>query len=55
MEVILTLDYSMTYEGALRVKQSLETNKDAKSKPQLPRFGMEMQMPEEYGLDRILW
>ncbi len=44
----LKLTYTLTPEGKLIVEQTLTVNPDAKHKPQLMRFGMEMQMPETY-------
>ncbi len=47
----LKLTYTMTPEGKLVVEQALTVNPEAKHKPQLMRFGMEMQMPKAY--DRV--
>ncbi len=47
----LKLTYTLTPEGKLIVEQALTVNPEAKHKPQLMRFGMEMQMPETY--DRV--
>ncbi len=44
----LKIVYTMTPEGKLIVEQALTVNPDAKQKPQLMRFGMEMQMPRNY-------
>ena len=38
----------MTPTGKLVVKQDLTVNPDAKEKPQLMRYGMQMQMPKEF-------
>ncbi len=47
----LKLTYTLTPEGKLIVEQALTVNPEAKNKPQLMRFGMEMQMPKAY--DRV--
>jgi len=47
-ESTLKLTYTMTPEGKLIVEQALTVNPEAKNKPQLLRFGMEMQMPKEF-------
>lgn len=47
-ESTLKLTYTLTPEGKLIVEQALTVNPEAKNKPQLLRFGMEMQMPKEY-------
>ncbi len=47
----LKLTYTLTPEGKLVVEQALTVNPEAKNKPQLMRFGMEMQMPKAY--DRV--
>ncbi len=50
-ESTLKIVYTMTPEGKLIVEQALTVNPNAKNKPQLMRFGMEMQMPKAY--DRV--
>ena len=45
----LTLTYTLTPAGALVVNQSLKVDADAKDKPLIPRFGMTLEMPEQYG------
>lgn len=47
----LKLTYTMTPAGKIIVEQALTVNPEAKQKPQLMRFGMEMQMPKAY--DRV--
>lgn len=44
----LTIVYTLTPEGKLVITQSMKVNPDAKEKPQLLRYGMKMQMPQEY-------
>ena len=45
----LTLTYTLTPTGKLIVEQQLTVNPDAAQKPVLPRFGMTLVMPEQYG------
>ena len=47
-ESTLKITYTMTPEGKLIVEQALTVNPEARNKPQLMRFGMEMQMPQEF-------
>lgn len=44
----LKITYTLTPAGKLIVEQALTVNPEAKNKPQLLRFGMEMQMPKEF-------
>lgn len=44
----LRLTYTMTPEGKLVVEQALTVDPNAEHKPQLLRYGMEMEMPQEY-------
>ncbi len=44
----LALTYTLTPEGRILVDEALSVNPDAKEKPQLLRFGMEMQMPQAF-------
>jgi len=44
----LVMTYTMTPEGKIIVNEKLTTDKEAKDKPMLMRYGMQMQMPEEY-------
>lgn len=48
LEASLKLTYIMTPQGKLVVTQALTVNPDAKEKPQLMRYGMQMQMPKEF-------
>lgn len=48
LEAKVKLTYTMLPTGQLIVKQDLTVNPDAKNKPQLLRYGMQMQMPKEY-------
>ncbi|MDE5738945.1 MAG: DUF4981 domain-containing protein, partial [Bacteroidaceae bacterium] len=48
LEATVKLTYTMTPTGKLVVKQDLIVNPDAKEKPQLLRYGMQMQMPKEF-------
>ena len=49
VDATLTMNYVFTAEGRLIVTQKLQVNPDAKHKPQLPRFGMQLVMPKDYG------
>lgn len=44
----LRITYTMTPEGKLVVEQALTVDPSAEHKPQLLRYGMEMEMPQEY-------
>ena len=44
----LKMTYTLTPEGRLVVCQELKTDPNAKNKPQLPRFGMQLVMPKAY-------
>ena len=48
LEAKVKLTYTMLPTGQLIVTQDLTVNPDAKNKPQLLRYGMQMQMPKEY-------
>lgn len=48
LEASVKLTYTMTPAGKLVVTQALTVNPEAKEKPQLMRFGMNMQMPKEF-------
>ncbi len=48
VDASLMLTYTLTPQSQLIVAQYLKVNKDAKSKPVLPRFGMTLVMPSEY-------
>ena len=44
-ESTLTLTYTLNNNGELTVEQDLKVNPDAENKPNLLRYGMELQMP----------
>lgn len=44
----LTLTYIVNPAGSLVVTQSLKVDPNSKEKPMLPRFGMTLEMPEEF-------
>lgn len=44
----LTMTYTLTTAGKLIVNQSLTVDPKAKHKPFLPRFGMQLVMPQDY-------
>lgn len=46
----LNLTYTMTPAGKLVVTQSLNVNANAKEKPQMLRYGMNLQMQKEYDM-----
>jgi len=48
VDATLALTYTMTPAGKLIVSQSLKVNPDAKEKPQMLRFGMNLQMKKEF-------
>ena len=48
LDAQLIMTYQLKKCGSLIVKQQLKVNKDAKDKPSLHRFGMQMVMPEQY-------
>ena len=48
VEATLTMVYTLTPQGALMVDQKLDVNEQAKNKPALMRFGMQLVMPQEY-------
>lgn len=50
-ESTLTLTYTLNNNGELTVEQDLKVNPDAENKPNLLRYGMELQMPKEF--DRV--
>lgn len=45
----LQMTYIITAKGELVVNQKLLVNSEAKEKPYLPRFGMQLVMPETFG------
>lgn len=48
VEAQLTMTYVLSADGKLAVTEQMTVNKDAKNKPQLMRFGMQMVMPKAY-------
>ena len=48
LDANLKLTYTMTPAGKLIVTQAMTVNPDAKNKPQLMRYGMQMQMPKQF-------
>ena len=48
LNATLCLTYVLTAEGKLLVTQSLATDAHSKQKPDLPRFGMTLTMPQAY-------
>ena len=48
-ESTLTLTYTLKENGEFMVEQDLKVNPDAAQKPHLLRYGMELQMPKEFG------
>ena len=44
----LTLTYTVTPTGKLVVNQALKVDANAKNKPVIPRFGMTLEMPQQY-------
>lgn len=48
VEAQLVMTYTLTNKGELIVNEAMTVNKDAKHKPELMRFGMQVVMPKEY-------
>ncbi len=48
VEAELTMTYTLTAAGELVVSESMKVNKEAKHKPELMRFGMQLVMPGDY-------
>ena len=48
VEATLTMTYTLTTSGALIVDESLDVNEEAKHKPHLLRYGMQLVMPKAY-------
>ena len=48
VEATLTMTYTLTPAGELVVKEDMTVNKDAKHKPELLRYGMQLVMPKAY-------
>ncbi len=49
VDAVLTMTYTLTAAGELVVSEDMKVNKDAKHKPELMRFGMQIVMPGEFG------
>ena len=47
----LVMTYTLTAEGEIIVREQLSVDKEAKEKPELFRFGMNIEMPKQY--DRV--
>ncbi len=45
----LRLAYTIAPDGKVAVSEALDVDEDAEQKPQLMRYGMEMQMPRQFG------
>ena len=50
VEASLTMTYTLTTAGELVVNEAMTVNKDAKEKPELMRYGMQLVMPKAYSL-----
>ena len=50
VEATLTMTYTLTPAGELVVNEAMTVNKDAKHKPELMRYGMQLVMPKAYTL-----
>ena len=48
VDAVLTMTYTLTAKGELIVNESMNVNEEAKSKPMLPRYGMQLVMPVEF-------
>jgi beta-galactosidase len=51
VSAVLSLDYTINNEGAVKVTQKMTADKSAQNIPNLFRFGMQLQMP--YNMDSI--
>jgi beta-galactosidase len=51
VSAVLSLDYTINNEGAVKVTQKMTADKSAKDIPNLFRFGMQLQMP--YDMEKI--
>ena len=49
VEATLTMTYTLTPAGELVVDEAMKVNPDAKEKPELMRYGMQIVMPKAYG------
>lgn len=52
-DATLKLTYSLNDKGELLVSQDMQVNPNAENKPNLLRYGMELQMPKEY--DKVVF
>ena len=50
VEATLTMTYTLTPAGELVVNEAMTDNKDAKHKPELMRYGMQLVMPKAYNM-----
>lgn len=50
VEANLTMTYTLTPAGELVVNEAMTVNKDAKHKPELMRYGMQLVMPKAYNM-----
>lgn len=50
VEATLTMTYTLTSAGELVVNEAMTVNKDAKHKPELMRYGMQLVMPKAYNM-----
>lgn len=50
VEATLTMTYTLTPAGELVVNEAMTVNKDAKQKPELMRYGMQLVMPKAYNM-----
>ena len=50
VEATLTMTYTLTPAGELVVNEAMTVNKDAKYKPELMRYGMQLVMPKAYNM-----
>ena len=50
VEATLTMTYTLTPAGELVVNEAMTVNKDAKHKPELMRYGIQLVMPKAYNM-----
>ena len=50
VEATLTMTYALTPAGEAVVNEAMTVNKDAKHKPELMRYGMQLVMPKAYNM-----
>ena len=50
VEATYTMTYTLTPAGELVVNEAMTVNKDAKHKPELMRYGMQLVMPKAYNM-----